>query len=92
MAADIRIATASPADAAAVAAIYAHHVIHGTASFDTRPPGADETAALIERVLAAGWPFLVAREPRDPGDPGDPGEPGEPGDPAADPIADDRRR
>jgi phosphinothricin acetyltransferase len=47
-------------DAEQVAAIYAHHVIHGTASYDTEPPTAGDTRSKIERVLTAGWPFLVA--------------------------------
>ena len=47
-------------DAEQVAAIYAHHVIHGTASYDTEPPTAGDTRSKIERVLAAAWPFLVA--------------------------------
>jgi L-amino acid N-acyltransferase YncA len=54
----IREATAD--DAAAIAAIYAHHVLHGTASYDVVPPPADYHRAKIERVKAAGWPFLVA--------------------------------
>jgi L-amino acid N-acyltransferase YncA len=54
----IRAATAD--DAAAIAAIYGHHVLHGTASYDVVPPRADYHRAKIERVIAAGWPFLVA--------------------------------
>ena len=50
-------------DAAAVAAIqaiYAHHVRHGTASFDTVPPTVQDWEAKISAILAKGWPFLVA--------------------------------
>ncbi len=51
-------------DAPAIAAIYAHHVLHGTATFDTEPPDAafwrDKIAALAER----GWPFVVAEAKR----------------------------
>ena len=54
------IRDATPADAAAVAAIYGHHVVHGTASYDLAPPEAAEISAKIERIAAAGWPFLVA--------------------------------
>jgi L-amino acid N-acyltransferase YncA len=46
-------------DAAAIAAIYAHHVAHGTASFDIEPRGEAETAARIEECAKRGWPFLV---------------------------------
>jgi phosphinothricin acetyltransferase len=49
-------------DAAAVAAIYAHHVLHGTASYDTDPLSAGETLAKIRRIVAPGWPFLVAEK------------------------------
>ena len=56
-----RIEAAKPADAAAVAAIYAHHVRHGTASFELDPPDAAEVARRMSKVLDAGWPWLVAR-------------------------------
>jgi L-amino acid N-acyltransferase YncA len=49
-------------DADSVAAIYAHHVAHGTASFDTRPRTGPETAAKIADCNARGWPFLVAEQ------------------------------
>ena len=54
----LRDATAD--DAEAVAAIYAHHVLHGTASFDLEPPPPEFFRAKIETVAAAGWPFLIA--------------------------------
>lgn len=47
-------------DAAAIATIYAHHVAHGTASFDTEPRSERATAARIAECAAHGWPFLVA--------------------------------
>ena len=55
-----RIAPAQLAHAAAIAAIYAHHVGHGTASFETTPPDCAEMAARIGKVLDAGAPWLVA--------------------------------
>ena len=36
--ADFTIRNAAERDAEAIAAIYAHHVLHGTASYDTEPP------------------------------------------------------
>lgn len=51
-----------PGDAAALAAIYAHHVLHGTASYETVPPSAGEMAGRIARVANAGWPWLVAQD------------------------------
>lgn len=48
------------ADLVTIAAIYAHHVRHGLASFEEEPPDADELgrrrAALVER----GYPYIVA--------------------------------
>ena len=61
MIAPMRIEPASPADASEIAAIYAHHVLHGTASYETVPPDAAEMATRIDRVVRAGWPWLVAR-------------------------------
>jgi phosphinothricin acetyltransferase len=49
-----------PEDAEEIAAIYAHHVLHGTATFDLDPPSVGDTLAKIERISAAGWPFIVA--------------------------------
>jgi L-amino acid N-acyltransferase YncA len=48
------------ADAGTIAAIYAHHVMHGTASFDTEAPPADFWREKIGAIGARGWPFLVA--------------------------------
>lgn len=56
------IRQAQLADANAIAAIYAHHVAFGTASFDTVPRSEDETAARIAGCAERGWPFLVAED------------------------------
>jgi L-amino acid N-acyltransferase YncA len=56
----IRIVT--PDDAAAIAAIYAHHVCHGTASFDIEPPGVDTWRDKIGLILSKSWPFLVVEK------------------------------
>jgi phosphinothricin acetyltransferase len=47
-------------DAEAIAAIYAHHVLHGTASYEVEPPSTADTLAKIRRITGARWPFLVA--------------------------------
>jgi L-amino acid N-acyltransferase YncA len=47
-------------DASAITAIYAHHVLHGTASFDFDPPDDAFWRAKIADVGARGWPFIVA--------------------------------
>ncbi|MFM5886491.1 MAG: N-acetyltransferase family protein [Novosphingobium sp.] len=58
----MQIVPAQPADAAAIAALYAHHVLHGTATYEIVPPGTDEMAARMAKVAAAGEPWLVARD------------------------------
>lgn len=60
--ADLTIRPSREDDAQAVCAIYAHHVAHGTASFDTAGPSAAEWAVKIADVKAQGWPFLVAEQ------------------------------
>jgi L-amino acid N-acyltransferase YncA len=47
-------------DAEAIATIYGHHVLHGTASYDLEPPPAEFHRDKIRRIAAAGWPFIVA--------------------------------
>jgi len=59
-AADISIRPARSDDAHSIAEIYAFHVKHGTASFDTSPRSAPEVAEKIADCAARGWPFLVA--------------------------------
>jgi phosphinothricin acetyltransferase len=58
---DARPEPATPADAAAIASIYAHHVAHGTGSYDVEPRSVETTAVMIADHVAKGWPFLVAR-------------------------------
>jgi L-amino acid N-acyltransferase YncA len=49
-------------DLPAIAAIYAHHVLHGTGTFETTPPTEAEMAARRADVLAKGLPWLVAED------------------------------
>lgn len=53
------IRDATVADAAAIAAIYAHHILHGVASYETDPPSANAMGERLERVLRRNWPWLV---------------------------------
>lgn len=53
------IRSATPADAAQIAAIYAYHVLHGTASFETEPPTVDFWVDKIAELNRRNWPFLV---------------------------------
>lgn len=54
----IRAATAS--DIARVSAIYAIHVLHGTATFEIDPPDHAEMLSRFNDVAARGLPYLVA--------------------------------
>jgi L-amino acid N-acyltransferase YncA len=47
-------------DVAAVAAIYGHHVLSGSATFEETPPDLTEIARRIAAVMALGLPYLVA--------------------------------
>lgn len=47
-------------DAPAIAAIYAHHVRHGTATFDTEPPAVESWREKVAAIRAKGWPMLVS--------------------------------
>jgi len=56
----VTVRDAAEADLPAVQAIYAHHVLHGLASFEEEPPGVDEIAARRATVLRLGLPYLAA--------------------------------
>jgi phosphinothricin acetyltransferase len=47
-------------DMAEIQAIYAHHVLHGTASFEEEAPPLAEMQRRRAEVLARGLPYLVA--------------------------------
>lgn len=47
-------------DVAAIAAIYAHHVLHGTGTFETDPPSPADMASRRADVLSKQLPYLVA--------------------------------
>jgi L-amino acid N-acyltransferase YncA len=51
---------ATLADLPAVQSIYAHHVSHGTGTFEIDPPPLAEITARWEKVVARGHPWLVA--------------------------------
>jgi phosphinothricin acetyltransferase len=54
----IRAAAASDMDA--IATIYAHHVNHGTATFEVEAPDSNEIGRRWSEVTAKGLPWLVA--------------------------------
>jgi phosphinothricin acetyltransferase len=51
---------ATPADAAAIQAIYAHHVLSDVGSFELEPPGVEEMAGRMAAVTGRGMPWRVA--------------------------------
>ena len=59
---EIREARSDPGsdDVARITAIYAHHVLHGTATFDIEPPDEAYMAEKLTGLQQRGCPFLVA--------------------------------
>ncbi|MDQ6882344.1 MAG: N-acetyltransferase family protein [Pseudomonadota bacterium] len=49
-------------DVPAITAIYAHHVLNGTGTFETVPPTPEDMSARRAGVLLRELPFLVAEE------------------------------
>ncbi|MFN7132121.1 MAG: GNAT family N-acetyltransferase [Myxococcales bacterium] len=47
-------------DLARITSIYAHHVLHGTGTFELEPPDEAELARRRDEVLGRGLPWLVA--------------------------------
>jgi len=56
----LRIRPSRDEDVGAIQRIYAHHVLHGLASFEIEPPSEDEIARRRRAVIGAGFPYLVA--------------------------------
>jgi L-amino acid N-acyltransferase YncA len=54
------IRTARENDFPAITAIYAHHVLHGTASFELDPPNEEEMRLRAAHVRHEQMPYLVA--------------------------------
>ncbi len=54
------IRPSAEADLAAIREIYAHHVLHGVASFEEVPPDAAEMARRRADIVGRGLPHLVA--------------------------------
>lgn len=49
-------------DVPAITAIYGHHVLHGTGTFETDPPTEADMRARRADVLGKGLPYLVAEQ------------------------------
>jgi phosphinothricin acetyltransferase len=53
------IRPSQPNDIPAITAIYKHHVLHGTGTFEIDPPTLEDMTARREDVLGKGLPYLV---------------------------------
>ena len=49
-------------DIAAITAIYAHHVLNGTGTFEIDPPSVADMTSRRADVLSKGLPYIVAEE------------------------------
>lgn len=56
----ITVRDACDADMAHITAIYRHHVLTGTASFEEIPPSQDEITSRFHAIRDKGMPYLVA--------------------------------
>ncbi len=45
-----------------IQAIYAHHVLHGTGTFEEEPPSIEEMTDRYHKVVDHGWAWLVASD------------------------------
>ena len=56
------IRPSTEADLPAITRIYAHHVLHGTGTFETTPPTETDMATRRADVLSKGLPWLVLED------------------------------
>jgi L-amino acid N-acyltransferase YncA len=57
---DLLIRPSRDDDVAAITAIYAHHVLHGIASFEEVPPAVEEMARRRAALVERDFPYFVA--------------------------------
>lgn len=57
-----KIRPAADSDLATITRIYAHHVLHGTGTFETTPPEEADMATRRADVLTKGLPYLVLED------------------------------
>ena len=58
----MKIRAAEPADLPEIQSIYAHHVLHGTGTFEEEPPSIEEMTARHAAITSRSWPWLVAAD------------------------------
>ena len=59
---DLLIRDSRDDDVPAIQAVYAHHVRHGTGTFELDPPTVEDMRARRAEVLKNGFPYLVAED------------------------------
>lgn len=57
---DVVLRECFPSDIAEITGIYAHAVLHGTASFEVCPPDSEEMARRQQELVSRGYPYFVA--------------------------------
>jgi phosphinothricin acetyltransferase len=58
----MEVRPATQADLPEIQSIYAHHVLHGTGTFEEVPPSVEEIAERFQKVTSHGWSWLVATD------------------------------
>ncbi|HVY16681.1 MAG TPA: GNAT family N-acetyltransferase [Rhodopila sp.] len=58
----MEIRAANDADVPDIQAIYAHHVLHGTGTFEEEPPSVEEMMVRFRKVVDNGFVWLVATD------------------------------
>jgi phosphinothricin acetyltransferase len=53
---------AAPKDLPAIQSIYAHHVVHGLATFEEVPPALEEMRRRYDDITGQGLPYLAAED------------------------------
>lgn len=61
----MEVRAAAQGDVPAIQAIYAHHVLHGLASFEEVPPDAAEMRRRYDEITGMGLPYLAAVDGRE---------------------------
>src|SRR5258708_35651481 len=56
----VQVRPALPEDLPAIQAVYAHHVLHGLASFEEQPPPLEEIRRRYDEGIKPGLPWLPA--------------------------------
>jgi L-amino acid N-acyltransferase YncA len=57
---DVSVRAATSGDLPAIAGIYAHYVLHTTATFEEEPPSLSEWRRRLEEIVSRRLPFIVA--------------------------------